>query len=172
MVYDTMATKSEPFISITAAAKAEGVSRQHLHRQIKVGLVRSHGGKVRLSEVREDRARNVDASRANRRKGPRPIDPSLMAAKLRKEQALAGLRELELRERASKLVDTRAVVHHANELINEFRDALGNWPASVAPTIASQIGADVDAFRIALEKHVRGFLAERRATFNLPAPRR
>src|SRR5262245_54504245 len=54
----------EPLISIAAAARAEGVSRQTLWSQVQSGAVRNHGGKVYRSEVREDRQRNVDKARA------------------------------------------------------------------------------------------------------------
>lgn len=50
----------EPLISIPAAARAVGVNRSTLGRQVKAGLVRSHQGKVRLSEVKQDRANNLD----------------------------------------------------------------------------------------------------------------
>src|SRR5262245_16443489 len=49
----------DELISIAAAAKAEGIHKSTLSRQVKSGQVRSHGGKVRLSEVRADRAKNV-----------------------------------------------------------------------------------------------------------------
>jgi hypothetical protein len=50
----------EPLIGITAAARQVGVSHSTLSRQVKLGQVRSHKGKVRLSEVLQDRANNID----------------------------------------------------------------------------------------------------------------
>lgn len=58
----------EELISIAEAARAIGVNRSTLQRQIKAGMIREHGGKVRLSEVLEDRASNIDLGRANRGK--------------------------------------------------------------------------------------------------------
>jgi hypothetical protein len=50
----------EALIGITAAAREIGISHSTLSRQVKLGQVRSHNGKVRLSEVLEDRANNID----------------------------------------------------------------------------------------------------------------
>ena len=52
----------DPLIGITEAARRIGINHSTLSRQVKSGQVRSHGGKVRLSEVLEDRANNIDAS--------------------------------------------------------------------------------------------------------------
>jgi hypothetical protein len=60
---------ADPLISVAAAAKRIGVNRSTLGRQIADGSVRSHRGKVRLSEVLEDRARNIDLTRSRRRDG-------------------------------------------------------------------------------------------------------
>jgi hypothetical protein len=50
----------EALIGITAAARQIGISHSTLSRQVKLGQVRSHRGKVRLSEVLQDRANNID----------------------------------------------------------------------------------------------------------------
>jgi hypothetical protein len=54
----------EKSLSIAAAARRIGVSRQTLWSQVRSGAVRNHVGKVYLSEVQEDRRRNVDPARA------------------------------------------------------------------------------------------------------------
>jgi hypothetical protein len=51
---------NDELIGITAAARQIGVSHSTLSRQVKLGQVRSHKGKVRLSEVLQDRANNID----------------------------------------------------------------------------------------------------------------
>ncbi|WP_063688817.1 hypothetical protein [Bradyrhizobium stylosanthis] len=51
----------DPLISIAAAAKAIGLNRSTLSRQVNLGLVRSHDGKVRLSEVLADRRSKIAA---------------------------------------------------------------------------------------------------------------
>jgi hypothetical protein len=67
---------ADDLVSIAKAAKEIGFSPSTIARQVKAGSIRSHGGKVRLSEVLEDRASNVDSSRwvGRERKGatPRP----------------------------------------------------------------------------------------------------
>lgn len=64
-----MTQDADPLISISAAAKKIGVNKSTLSRQIADGSVRSHEGKVRLSEVLEDRANNIDLTRSSRRAG-------------------------------------------------------------------------------------------------------
>lgn len=64
-----MAVDPDPLISIPAAAKAIGIERTTLGKQVRAGAVRSHGGKVRLSEVLADRAANIDLGRSKRRQG-------------------------------------------------------------------------------------------------------
>jgi hypothetical protein len=59
----------DPLISVTAAAREVGVDRSTLAKQVRLGVVRGHGGKVRLSEVLADRAANIDLSRSRRRDG-------------------------------------------------------------------------------------------------------
>ena len=59
----------DPLISISAAARSITIDRSVLGKQIKQGLVRSHDGKVRLSEVLADRAANIDLGRSKRRDG-------------------------------------------------------------------------------------------------------
>ena len=63
----------EALIGITAAARQIGLSHSTLSRQVKLGQVRSHGGKVKLSEVLYDRDRNIDKSIwMHRSKGKQP----------------------------------------------------------------------------------------------------
>lgn len=50
-------------ITLSDAARRIGINKSTISRQIKAGLLRSHGGKVRLTELLEDRARNLDPAR-------------------------------------------------------------------------------------------------------------
>ena len=52
--------------------------RTTLSKQVRAGIIRSHDGKVRLSEVLADRAANIDLSRSKRREGE--IDEPARAA--------------------------------------------------------------------------------------------
>lgn len=64
-----MAADPDPLMSIPAATRAIGLDRTTLGKQVRAGIVRSHAGKVRLSEVLEDRAANIDLGRSKRREG-------------------------------------------------------------------------------------------------------
>ncbi len=59
----------DPLLSVSAAAREIGVHQSTLSKQVREGAVRSHDGKVRLSEVLADRAANIDLGRSNRRRG-------------------------------------------------------------------------------------------------------
>jgi hypothetical protein len=62
---------NDPLVSVSAAARKIGVSQSTLSRQVKAGSIRSHAGKVRISEVLDDRKNNVDSSRwSDRKKRP------------------------------------------------------------------------------------------------------
>jgi hypothetical protein len=58
---------AEELISLRDAAREIGINVSTLSRQVKSGAVRSHDGKVRLSEVLEDRANNIDLTQSRRR---------------------------------------------------------------------------------------------------------
>ena len=59
---------ADPLLSIRQAAKQVGLDKSVLARQVKAGLIRSHEGKVRVSEVLADRAANIDLTRSHRAK--------------------------------------------------------------------------------------------------------
>ncbi|MFT4117474.1 hypothetical protein [Bradyrhizobium sp.] len=54
-------------ISISEAARMIGINKSTLSRQVESGAIRSHGGKVVLSEVVADRASNVNLTQSRRR---------------------------------------------------------------------------------------------------------
>ncbi len=60
---------AEPLISVSEAARALGLNKSTLSRQIAKGSLRSHQGKVRLSEVTADRLKRLYPGRARRREG-------------------------------------------------------------------------------------------------------
>jgi hypothetical protein len=71
----------DPLISIGKCAREIGLNKSTLSRQIKAGLIRSHDGSVRLSEVLEDRANNIDKSIwANRSKDKSEPSPAPLHA--------------------------------------------------------------------------------------------
>ena len=64
-----MTNLNDPLISVAEAARQIDRNRSTLSRHVKSGAVRSHEGKVRLSEVLEDLASNIDLSRSHRGNG-------------------------------------------------------------------------------------------------------
>ncbi|MBW7965306.1 hypothetical protein [Bradyrhizobium sp. BR 10261] len=58
-------------ISIGEAARKIGINKSTLSRQVKSGAVRSHGGKVNISEVLADRSNNIDLTQSRRRPAAR-----------------------------------------------------------------------------------------------------
>lgn len=60
----------DELVSIAEAARRIGLNKSTLSRQVKAGIIRAHDGKVRLSEVLEDRANNIDASLWAKRSKP------------------------------------------------------------------------------------------------------
>jgi hypothetical protein len=75
---------ADELISIAEAAKKVGVNKSTLSRQVNSGAVRSHNGKVRLAEVLEDRANNIDLTQSRRRSAKAvasATDATLAAAK-------------------------------------------------------------------------------------------
>jgi hypothetical protein len=173
----------EPLISIAAAAREIGLNKSTLSRQVKSGAIRSRDGMVRLSEVYEDRVKNIDATIwSNRPKKSAPashaplhakvggddlrkvkIDGVVLdinAAKALKETYLGRLAQLKFKTESETLVERDAVHRAVFELSRQDRDAWSNWPARVSPLMASELGVDQVALAVILERYVREHLAE------------
>ncbi|WP_338688281.1 hypothetical protein V5279_23520 [Bradyrhizobium sp. 26S5] len=58
--------KAEPLISISEAARQLGLHKSTLSRQIGQKRIRTHGGRVRLSEVKADRSNTIPMRSATR----------------------------------------------------------------------------------------------------------
>jgi len=157
----------EPLISLSEAARKIGLNKSTLSRQVKAGTIRSHDGKVRLSEVLEDRANNIAvALREPVASGATSavIDGVVMSindAKALKETYLARSAKLKFETDSKNLVDVDVVHKAVFDLARRDRDSWSNWPARVSPLMASEIGVDQVALAVVLEKYVREHLAER-----------
>lgn len=172
---------TEGLVSIRAAARELAITPSTLIRQVASGQIRSHDGKVRISEVVADRAANVDATRSHRRKptvsapdsspdssGPDATAPAapdapspFHLARTDKEAWTARLRRLEFEQKEGRLVDAERVRTSVFAIAREERDAWVNWPARVAPLMAATLGVDAVALAVELERHVRDHLSER-----------
>jgi hypothetical protein len=105
----------EKLIGITAAARQIGISHSTLSRQVKLGQIRSHGGKVKLSEVLHDRDRN--------------IDKSIWMFREKKPKAKSGARQAAVHGQQS---DDQAAVHSADR-VHERTTLSASFEARSAP---------------------------------------
>jgi hypothetical protein len=173
----------EPLISIAAAAREIGLNKSTLSRQVKSGAIRSHDGMVRLSEVYEDRVKNIDATIWSNRtkKGAAQTDAPLHAtvggddlrkvkidgvvldinaAKALKETYLGRLAQLKFEQESAGLVQRDAVHKAVFDLFRRNRDSWTNWTAQVSPMMAAALGVDQVKLAVVMEEYVRQQLAE------------
>jgi hypothetical protein len=172
---------ADPLLSLGEAARKIGIHKSTLSRQVKSGAVRSHKGKVRLSEVLADRAANINLNHSRRPKKCSPavagaptsataeavdvvlVDGKAMPfhqAQALKETYLARLRQLEFEVKSGRLCDVATVHSVVFALARQARDAWANWPARVAPIMAAELGVDQRLLTIKLDGHVREHLGE------------
>lgn len=78
-----------------------------------------------------------------------------------KENALAGLRALELQTKAGALVDRESAEAVFFEVARAERDAWMNWPSRIGPVLAAEFGIPADKMTEALTRHVHAELASR-----------
>ena len=126
-------------MNLKELAKSEGVSTTTIANWVRNGCPapKSKTGAYRfnLKAVRRWRAENL---------GRRPgRGDTLMDARKRKEFALAGLRELELRTRNDELVERVKVKSKLRELQKRTMDALKNIPARLSGVLAAESNQDV-----------------------------
>lgn len=177
------------WITLAAAARAAGVNKSTISRQVKSGAIRSEDGKVRLAEVLEDRAKNINLSKRRRSAqsslplSKPPGDTSSDIADLEadpedlevlvdgrvlkfadaqrlKETYLGKQRQLEFLERIGTLVSRKHAEALFFEASREARDAWLGWPARNATLMAADLGVDVQVLTETLAKYVRQHLDE------------
>lgn len=78
-----------------------------------------------------------------------------------KENALAGLRALELQTKAGTLMETDAAERLFFEAARSERDHWMNWPARVGPELAAELDLPADRITAALVRLVHSELADR-----------
>ena len=76
-----------------------------------------------------------------------------------KENALAGLRTLELQRKAGSLIEIEAATSVLFEEARAIRDAIAGWPSEVGPLLAADLDAPADRVTELLSTHVRKLLA-------------
>ncbi len=77
-----------------------------------------------------------------------------------KANALAGLRALELRQKAGLFVEIETAQSVLFEQARAIRDAWTAWPARIAPLLAADLGVPADRIAEVLTQHVHQHLAE------------
>lgn len=78
-----------------------------------------------------------------------------------KENALAGIRALELQTKAGTLMETEAAERLFFEAARSERDHWMNWPARVGPELAAELDLPADRITAALVRLVHSELADR-----------
>jgi hypothetical protein len=160
----------EELITPAAAARTIGLNRSTLSRQIRNGAIRTHDGLLKLSEVIEDRANNIDLTKARRNGGAEPLVDvdgelvSLAEARRIKENYLARLAQLRFERLAASLGDPSVAADEAAKFNTWWRDELAAQPAQVAPAMAAELAVEPDALQAVLQRYVAKHLAE------LPTP--
>ena len=75
-----------------------------------------------------------------------------------KENCLAGLRALEMRQKAGELIDFENGKTVMFDRSRGYRDALMQWPMAVGPLIAADFDVSAEQMTEALSSHVRKLL--------------
>lgn len=87
-------------------------------------------------------------------------DMTFIQARLANEILKAQERKLKLEKMRGELIDRNKTMAMVFGLARQERDAWINWPVRVAALMANDVGADVHAVQIALDRYVRSHLAE------------
>lgn len=77
-----------------------------------------------------------------------------------KENALAGVRALELQHKAGALVEMAVAERTLFETFRGIRDAWMNWPARIGPLLAADLDLPADRVTEALTRYVHDHLAD------------
>jgi phage terminase Nu1 subunit (DNA packaging protein) len=152
---------ADEIISIAAAAKAIGVNRSTLSRQIASGAIRSHPGGVKLAEVIEDRKRHVDE-----RSGPKPerarssgaskAGGALTAERTRLAAAQADSAEIKNAALRRELVKATEVEAEWADILRTVKGQMLALPARLRQRLPQLSGSDVSV----VDRLIRDILRE------------
>ena len=160
------ATVTEPAMEqlITQAtyARLAGVAKSTITRQVQRGIIPTHGPNhlVNAEQANAARRKNLDPGRGRRHRATDLKDPGqdtsgtsstehgghkqrldagdFLQARTRREQAVAKLRELELREKRGELVQLKDVTRAWTGLVAAVRSRLLMMPANLATYVAAE----------------------------------
>lgn len=125
-------------------ARELGLSASAVSKGIRQGMPTTSA-----AAARRWRAANVKA------RSPAAAGTALTAARVRREEAAAGLAELKARRLAGTLIDAEAVAKTWTAVAHDIRAAFLQLPARLAPML---VGRDLLAIRNALDQEVRRVL--------------
>ena len=164
-------------------ARLRGLNRSTVSRQIKTGAIPTTRGKIDPKKADRARAENLDPTRGRRKETPEPekpktlitvqaieggTAPDLMRARVRKELALARLRELEAAIAEGSLVELKQIESAIESLIVHAREKLLSIPLELGPRLASESRAYMDERALAA-RLTEMLQAEIRSALNLLA---
>lgn len=95
-----------------------------------------------------------------REKSAHPPDETLLAARTKKESALAGLRELELRRQLERLCDWSEVELFVRDYARRMRQAFEGFADVHGPGVAAELGTDTAATALAIAAEIRTWLTQ------------
>lgn len=166
-------------ISIKAYARHRGVSPAAVRKALEYGRITKQADGT-IDPVRADRdwAANT-LPRDGEGKGAVPVEAldavhavlpdladidlqgmTLVEIRTANEILKVHERKLKLEKLRGGLIDRNKALAMALSLARQTRDAWANWPVRVAVSMANELGVDVHAAEIWLDKHVRAHLAE------------
>jgi hypothetical protein len=171
-------------VSISAFARAVGVTRQAVQNAIRSGRIQPredglidveqgmrdwHDGRRAPPITRPHVLPMLKSMAASSAVPPptaaAPPEPSggLSIAQLHQAELALKVEERKVRLEAAKgkLIDRAKAKALVRRLAQEERDAILNWPARSAAVLAFQLGVDAHRLQSLLEEHLRAHLAER-----------
>lgn len=173
-------------VSISAFARAVGVTRQAVQNAIRSGrITQREDGLIDFEQGMRDWHEGRRAPPITRTQAPprtpvaTPAAPGASASPVpgaapepssgpsiaRLHQAELALkveeRKVRLDAAKGKLIDRAKAKALVRRLAQEERDAILNWPARSAPVLASELGVDAHRLQSLLDEHLRAHLAER-----------
>jgi hypothetical protein len=133
---------AEPLLSIYAAAAKIGLNRSTLSRQVNAGRIRSHDGKVLLSEVVADR-RNIAAGFSSKQSAPVILSPAVLRDHLKIVEGEIVDHDDEMQVLLARLGDRDALFAITFLLVNAVSLRFG--PPEDEPDLSFDEGMEITA---------------------------
>jgi hypothetical protein len=167
--------REKAWVSQSEAARREGVSQPWIAKLIKQGRLTVDAKKrVRLAQLRAVRAEGLDPSRGHHKGTPRataapaaaPLTVGFTAARTSREQQMALLAEMDVRQRMGELVEWSKVEALNASTAVMIRESLLAIPDRLAAVLAAEL--DERRVRQLLDSELRTALASLAAAMKKP----